>query len=667
MGRVIKHDTERVATAVLTGTGKGGLLSKGYLRDGPAREYVGEGETTAYVITNEREGVVRERDGAETAITPGKGYRTITVVTDRRLVLLVGDADDGDERVTLPLVEVADARATEGELVVAMRSGETWRMDAGDGTVGTVAAFVREMAAGWTDLEGALDAVERTLVAATAHRDAGEYDAGIEAARMAKDRLAEAAEFVESLVDDWPADALARRVDSVRDRCVETLADVHVGHGRSLADRAKQSWEDQEWEAAHDAYDRARAEFEAVAALDADYHDRAEAVRDELERIDRATEKLQAAPLERAIKADRRAKEADDPAEVVADWRLARERYLETLALDESNPGDRFSCDPEKVSERVQTVTDQILATARDHGEEALAAGRWFLESGTPAVAREEATVARDVFENALAVATSGRPEEVTALEEWLADSEAILAAASEAAAGEPADVGDGSDDGDLTEPSPDAIDPPSVDDAADDGADEAASRVDLPNEDTVGATDTEQSSAKESSSGESARRAVKTEKPADETEAVVSDGSGTTGSVQDVSLEIRLRALDPGGFDALARELLVAEGWEPVEAPAGSSCALRGIPTESTLAPVAVWTIHRPIAGPVDTDQIEDVAARGADREETAMIVTSSPTTDEAARAATDASVRVFDRADIAEALDGPAPDLLERIRPQP
>lgn len=691
MGRVIKPDTEGGTTAALTETGKGGLLSKGYLRDDPAGEYVGDGETPAYVVTNASEGVVRTRDGQETAIGPGDGYRTIAVVTDRRVIVLVGNADDGDERITLPLVEVAEARAAEGDLVVDMDGGERWRIQTGTGRVDDVAAYVDAAAGAWEDMESSLDAVKRRLVEATAHRDDGEYDAGIEAAQVAYDELTDAVAVVDVFDDEWPAAALRNRLDSVRTRCLSTLADVRIGNGRAIADRAEAHWREDEYEAAHDAYDRARAEFEAVAALDDGRHDQADAVEAGLDRVDRAIEELRDAPLERAIEVDRRAMEADDLVDAIDDWRLARGRYLEVLDLDADDPRRRFAGESEKIRARVETVTERVVDVAREDGVDALEAGQWYFEAGKPGVAREELGLAREVFERVLPVAREAESTAVEELEQWLSEAEAALERAE--AAPEETDVGDAdtqngaggdrpnptgaveqSDDRDAT----DQVEAPDRGNAGDGDRDTALA---IPRSDagviapvdgrTADATGDGSSDGKRASGSERASHGESAADtgPATDDDApdvpgsgaleavvpVVSDGAGATidAPTADSAFENHLRALDPDGFGRLAMSLLEAEGLEPTAAPADEPYDFRVERAEGG-ADIVVRTIHRPLGGPIDADELETMATVAELRDADAMLVTSSSLAEAAADVATEAGVRVIAREDIEAALDG-------------
>jgi hypothetical protein len=157
----------------------------------------------------------------------------------------------------------------------------------------------------------------------------------------------------------------------------------------------------------------------------------------------------------------------------------------------------------------------------------------------------------------------------------------------------------------------------------------------------------------------------------APERDAVVGDGAGGAvhSSGAGAPIPTQLRALDPDGFDDLASALIESMGWTPEDAPAGAPYDLRGTRSEPE-GTVAVRTIHRPMAGPVDADQVEDatdlhdeVPAGGE-----GMVVTSSGVTEAAGRTARHESVRLIDQDYITTVLSSrETDDLLEQVRPRP
>lgn len=186
MGSVIRIDNQNDPTrSVLTETGEGGLFSAGYLREKPARSYLEGDERPVFVLTNQKRGIERSRDDDAEQITPGPGYRTIAVLSDRRVVVLVGDAgssagNGGDLCLTVSLVDVesvtTDGGRRDGSLTVTQVDGQTLTVHCGTGGLDDAAAYLTAASQAWIHVENVLDDVKRSLVAATGRLDDGEYD-----------------------------------------------------------------------------------------------------------------------------------------------------------------------------------------------------------------------------------------------------------------------------------------------------------------------------------------------------------------------------------------------------------------------------------------------------------------------------------------------------------
>ena len=101
MGTVIdSYNPGGVDEAVLRRTGSGGLLADGYLRDDPLESYLRDDETPVFVRSNSSKGVSYEmlETGERDRIRPGDGYRAFMLVTDTRLLFVVGDSSPGDRK-----------------------------------------------------------------------------------------------------------------------------------------------------------------------------------------------------------------------------------------------------------------------------------------------------------------------------------------------------------------------------------------------------------------------------------------------------------------------------------------------------------------------------------------------------------------------------------------
>lgn len=617
MGSIIKEDTEGEPSAALTETGKGGLFSQGYLRDAPAREYVGEGETAVFVLTDDETGVERASDGESSTIPPGKGYRAITVVTDRRVIVLVGDAEDGgDKRVTLPLVETTAARADGDVLVLEMSSGVTWRCHADDSGVGEVADYVAAAATTWRDVEATLDEVKRAIVAATARRDEGEYDEALDAMRDARDDIEAVQERTVEFGAEWPSDAMADRVEQVRDRCLATAADIRVGYARTKHDEGESHWREGEYERARDAFEEARDAYEAVRSLSARHRREIDDVDRALERLEHSIERLDDAPLRNAIDADRRARETEPSLEALDALAEARERYEIVLELDPDAEQRRFAGDRDRIREQREDVTDRFVETALSVGTSALEAGEWYSETGKPDLAEAELERAVTALERGLSIASTERPGEAEELRQEHSTASDRLAALRES----PTTDGE-SDSKRRSEPSPDDAD--TVADAA--AADTAATDGGLAQRTTAPPPSAPEEGAQ----------------PVDAPAAAV---------------EEELRNLSPGEFDRVVTTVVEAMGWRP-EATASTACDYLARRPDGSGGNLAIRAFPNEDGDRIDPETVRECGrlAASVPSVEDVMIVTTRPLSDAATAAANSQDVRVLDVEYLAATLGDP------------
>ena len=709
MGSIIREDTEGEPSAVLTETGKGGLLSQGYLRDAPAREYVGDGETAVFVLTDSDTGVERERDGARESIRPGKKYRAITVVTDRRVIILVGNAADGsDKRVTLPLVEVTAARAADGKLVLTMSSGVTWRCHADSDGIDEVATYVDTAADTWREVEATLDSVKRAIVDATAHRDDGEYEAALDAMRAARDDVEAVQERTEAFTSQWPGDAMVDRVDGIRDRCLETAADIRVGYARATIDEGEAHWRDGEYEAARTAFEDAREAFEAVRSLAPRHRTAIDDVDEALDRLDRSIERLDDAPLRNAIDADRRARESEPSCEALDALAEARKRYAVVLELDPGTGERRFAGDRDRIREQREDVTDRFVETALEVGTDALDAGEWYCGSGQEELAVEELDRAIEVLDRGRAIAESERPAHAEEcrqklsrarelLEELSTNSDDGSAATVDRATAAEATTEDGDSrtpegeaatpDGDATAApggdatAPDSDTAPAEGDATAPDSDTAPTEGDAtaPDSDTAPAEGDATAPDSDAAAADGGVAPIDqpdasppsptaddqdllhspvapggvTDERTDEHEPSRSASADATRTDDETAtLVARLRKLSQREFESLVTTVVETTGWQP-HPTASTACDYLATRGEDS-GTLAIRTFPADDDDPIDADAIREAATLAASvpSVDRVMVVTVCTVTDDARAAARSQGVRILDAKYLARAV---------------
>ena len=111
----IKGAKGEIDQSLIEGTGNGGLFSAGYFHDGPLAHRLRDTEQVDYALQNLTHGIAVEVDGTEEDISPDSDYRTALLVTDGRLLYVVGQSD-GDETFSIPYTKIEDTEASSGIL-----------------------------------------------------------------------------------------------------------------------------------------------------------------------------------------------------------------------------------------------------------------------------------------------------------------------------------------------------------------------------------------------------------------------------------------------------------------------------------------------------------------------------------------------------------------------
>ncbi|PSP64658.1 hypothetical protein BRC76_01460 [Halobacteriales archaeon QH_8_67_36] len=147
MGQIINVDGgDETLPEALTQTVKSGHWSGEYLADRPAIDAVSDDETVQFVVTNRKQGIAI-RNGTTRHVIPDSRYRTVVVVTDQRVIGLVGKIG-GDRQLTLDISEITDVAATTNvrtcELAIDRADAPTWTVRTEADGLGEVADYLRD-------------------------------------------------------------------------------------------------------------------------------------------------------------------------------------------------------------------------------------------------------------------------------------------------------------------------------------------------------------------------------------------------------------------------------------------------------------------------------------------------------------------------------------------
>ncbi|WP_284010109.1 hypothetical protein [Haloarcula pelagica] len=225
--------------------------------------YLGSDERLCHVLTNRRVGVERTEDGDTTKVTSGEDCGAVAALTDRRALLLVGDADrtDGDYAASLPYADIETADAVAELLTARLRfetgAGVTWEFTAREADIDEVAEFLREACGVWSEVRTALDALSEHCDALADALDSADWTAFDRYRADAETAL----ETARQGADAAPVDGVEDRIDRLETELFRLVRDRHVARGEDLLAEARRSLDDRQYEASYDRIRTARERF----------------------------------------------------------------------------------------------------------------------------------------------------------------------------------------------------------------------------------------------------------------------------------------------------------------------------------------------------------------------------------------------------------------------
>ncbi|MFB6308382.1 MAG: hypothetical protein ABEH35_03550 [Haloarculaceae archaeon] len=132
--------------------------------------YCQDGATIEYIVIGTDDGLTRQNDDWETTEAPGDDYGTVLVVTDMRLLFLVGDCRDPDvdgdyhRAVDLSTVESAayESSLLSSELRIETDDGVQYSLTpTDDGGLNDAVEFIRRASLRWDTIEETIDEIDQ--------------------------------------------------------------------------------------------------------------------------------------------------------------------------------------------------------------------------------------------------------------------------------------------------------------------------------------------------------------------------------------------------------------------------------------------------------------------------------------------------------------------------
>lgn len=651
---------------VLTATESGGLLGGPFLHDTPVVKYLDDDERVRYAVRNKKSGVTIDRDGGSSeTVEPDDDYQALAVVTDRRLLVVVG-MDDGDVTREVPMREVFEAR-TESRgflkysLAVETLDGDVLSFPSRANPADVVDA-IDEFAQSWASAVRLLDEANEAFITGSAAVP-GDEITGRAAIETVEESLREARTVIEP-AGPWAAAYVDDRVRDLAGDLGPLRREVRAAEAAANHAQGQRAWDDGEYETAAIAYETAVEKYgEALAAPGATPSD------DQLRRRQRASaaerELLQVWPLTAADAARRKASELEETEDAARQWTATLEKYGTVLDVEWPSADRAFEADR-------GLIRKQLAAVADDAIHDSYAAGRQHVEGGDERAdvndmegARERYARARDLFEQARVVASELHPNYLDDLETAIYTAEHRM---------------DGNVPADPDDPD-DSVVPALGDDSTTEAAvgDTAAAVTgggaspDSTGENGAGpeAGGSEEGSASIIEEIKSSKAAK--ESTADRAAGTVGDAGTVDGSTEadaspsdDTSpggepagsgdLTADLLSLSPDDLRSLVADLWEERGWSTMEFSAASDTVydIVAIQDGSAADRLLLWTIHRPDGAEVEATVIKRCAtardsSQGSVR---ATLVTTGRLSSAALRLATELDVTVVQRADLVEYL---------------
>jgi len=626
---------------LLTSTEVSGRIRSGQLLAGePLATYLEGDEEPKYVLRNKKSGVTVADDDESTEMQPDDGLQALGLVTDVRVLFVVGTAG-GDRTASVSYSEMVQAKSADNgfrttSLLIETINGRRWSFPC-KGDTEEVASVVDGLAQVWANAERLADEAEAEIETAEQHLDAGEYEAASAALADVKPNIRAAIERL-SEVGEGAGAHIRKRGETLANRMLELQGPLRAQLAASAHAEGMAAWREDDYERAARAYDRAIEGYHA--ALDRDSGPSTDRLQRRLRGAVAERELLRVTPLVEADTTRRHARQIEEPEAAAANWEDVLDRYEGLLALDW--PGEQgFVAETEIVRTQAAAAAEDAIEDYYEAGKRRLGSADRFAVDGRD----DRATVlyerAREQFEAAHRLAEEAH-------EERLDEIETALDTVEERLEGDvPAEAlsGDGFAVSDTTEEPADETDEA--------GADTGGAEPADPGSTVLGRIQSQKT--------ESERGAASGVSP----DAGEAAGEGVTNT----ELRSKLRELDDDEFTQLVADLWAAQGWSTTVFSATKQVvydivAMRDEPEQRRLL---LWTEHKPGEEQLGPRAVERCAtardsSQGAD---SATLVTNALPRTAAKQRAEGLEVTIIDGQELVELLR--FEDFLDRLDQDP
>ena len=291
---------------------------------------LGDGEGVHHICSS-TDGFEHETDKRTTSLEPGGDADAHIVVTDRRVLGVLG-SDGGEPEFDFTAAEIDRANGRDGLLSSTLEivtPTETVRFVPDDGSdVGQVATTIDGVADAWGDLYDALAGVEAAMDDYEERvANGGDPDQALSTVRSRLSQVHHCATR-----DDYtPDEEMLAEIEPIEEQVDRLRVDTRMDRADGLLDDAEAAAEE-DHEAAIEATTAASEELETAREVHGEVGSTSISQRltDLTVRLDSVCESILGDARERCLAA----READDPATALSRWEAATDRYRAMLDAD---------------------------------------------------------------------------------------------------------------------------------------------------------------------------------------------------------------------------------------------------------------------------------------------------------------------------------------------
>jgi tetratricopeptide (TPR) repeat protein len=363
------------------------------LDGGPLAALLSGGESIQHVLAGSG-GIDHTTNGRSTSIEPSGGHTAYMVVTDRTVYFVLGD-DPETAEVTFTHANITTAELKSGLLnatILVKTADGSVRFTPKDADQGDVVAdYTARLAAAWGEFDAALndarDAIEDIEERLSNGKETSRL---VQAARSYISNAHHAATYDE----DAPTELMTELIEPIENDLDQLCVAIDTDQIESLLDEAREAKAEDDHETA----------FTTLAEAHSTIADGRKAVTDggvldAINELGSTYDELVTMTFEDAEAACHRGQSADDPADAVAAWREARQRYQAALSADWDGEA---SVSAEALEFQLAWVTQRLIDAHVDHADALEAEGDELGEESDEATdcyeqAREQLTRAREL------------------------------------------------------------------------------------------------------------------------------------------------------------------------------------------------------------------------------------------------------------------------------